>query len=100
MKYFSEIIITPKELSECKIVEKSITLQRQEDVLITGTVLNRECEPIQKAVIVVTQIRYQDHILKKKLGYVITNQKGKFAIVLEKNNAIDYRLDIYEPMMI
>jgi len=36
---------------------------------------------------------------EKDLGYVITNQFGEFAIVAEKDSEIDYRFDIYEPVL-
>lgn len=100
MKYFAEMIITPRELRDCKILQKNIMLQRTHDVLITGTLLNIECEPIQDAVIVINRINCSDQVCKQNLGYAITNQKGQFAIVIEKRDDINYQLDIYEPMII
>jgi len=82
------------------MLQKNIILRRTHDVLITGTVLSAEYEPIKDAVIVIIQISCRDQTSKKKLGYAVTNQKGKFAIVVEKWDDMNYRLDIYEPMMI
>lgn len=87
-------------MQNCKIIQKNIILQRINEVLITGTVLNRQCEPLREAIIAVVRINYSEHIPKEKtLGYIMTNQNGKFAITIKKQDNINYRLDVYEPMM-
>lgn len=96
MSGYKEIIITPKDLGDCTIFQTNIIMGRTFDALITGTIYNQKCEPLHGAVIEVIAIYNGRHRIKK--GYVITNSEGEFAIVVERNNYINYQLDVYEPL--
>ncbi|WP_083258990.1 hypothetical protein [Cellulosilyticum sp. I15G10I2] len=100
MKAYAEILITPRELRNCTTLQKNIILQRDNDVLITGCVLDAQCEPISGAVVVIRQISHTHQVPKEKeLGYTLSNQEGKFALLVVRDDTINYRLDIYEPIM-
>ncbi|WP_349673023.1 hypothetical protein [Lacrimispora sp.] len=66
------------------------------EVLLTGTIFNDHCEALEGAVVRITAAAPTK---KKDLGYVMTNQFGEFAIVVEKNPQINYQFDIYEPVL-
>ncbi len=96
MSGYREIIITPEEMSHITILQMDISIKRRKDALITGTIYSPECKPIEGAVIEVIAIYNRN--CKVKIGYVLTNYQGEFAIVVDKNNHIDYLLNAYEPL--
>lgn len=97
MSGYKEIMITPEEMSRITILQIDIELKRTSDALITGTIFNPECKPIEGAVIEVIAIYNGNY--REKIGYVLTNKHGEFAIVVDKNNHIDYVLNAYEPLL-
>ncbi|MGC6175015.1 hypothetical protein [Lacrimispora sp. 38-1] len=96
MSSYTELIIEPKNFNDQNIAQAAITLESSFEVLLTGTVFNSRCETLEGAVVMITAAAPWG---EKDLGYVITNQYGEFAIVAEKNSEIDYRFDIYEPVL-
>lgn len=97
MSYYTEVIVTPNDLVNKTILKTNVLIKRSNEVLLTGTVYSAQGERIHGAVIEITEIyRKNKRVIK---GYVITNQNGEFAIVVEKNDYINYRLDIYEPLI-
>ncbi|MFA9376167.1 MAG: hypothetical protein ACERKZ_05360 [Lachnotalea sp.] len=98
MSYYADVIVTPNDLKNKTILQTNVMIRRVSEVLLTGTVLSEQCKPIQGAVIEITEIYHKNQRVKK--GYVVTNQEGKFAVVVIKNKYINYQLDIYEPMII
>lgn len=97
MSCYTEIILTPKDFKNRKMIETAIAVERFEEVLLTGTIYNFRCEALEGAVVEITEIYPGNR--KRKLGYVITNQFGEFAVTVLKNKYINYQLDIYEPFM-
>lgn len=96
MSSYTELIIEPKNFNDQNIAQAAITLESSFEVLLTGTVFNSRNEALEGAVVTITEVAPWG---EKDLGYVITNQYGEFAIVAEKNSEIDYRFDIYEPVL-
>lgn len=96
MSSYTELIITPKNFNNRNIAQAAITLESFCDVLLTGTVFNSRCEALEGAVVLITAVAPWG---EKDLGYVITNQFGEFAIAAEKKPEINYRFDIYEPVL-
>ena len=96
MSSYGELMIGPKDFNNQNIAQAAITLESSFEVLLTGTVFNSRCEAVEGAVVMITAA---SPCGEKDLGYVITNQFGEFAIVAEKDSEIDYRFDIYEPVL-
>jgi 3'-phosphoadenosine 5'-phosphosulfate sulfotransferase len=96
MSYYTELLITPKNFNKRNAAEAIITMEYFPEVLLTGTVYNTRCEALEGAVV---RIKSAAPLEKKNLGYVITNQFGEFAIVVEKNEQVNYQFDIYEPVL-
>lgn len=96
MSCYTELLITPKIFNNKNVAQAVITIECFPEVLLTGTVYNTRCEALEGAVV---QITAAAPFEKKNLGYVITNQFGEFAIVVEKNEQINYQFDIYEPVL-
>lgn len=100
MKSYAEIIITPQELRLFEILHKKIVIGKEKCILIKGRVLDSKHRPVQGAVIVVRSI-YCSYIPPKinEVGYAITNIHGAYAINLKKIYNVNYKLDIYEPLI-
>ena len=100
MKSYAEIIITPQELRLCNLLYKKIVIEKEKYILIKGRVLDSKHRPVQGAVIVVKSI-YYNYIPPKinEVGYVITNIYGEYAINLKKIYNVNYKLDMYEPLI-
>lgn len=96
MSSYTELIIGPKNFNDRNIAQAAITLDSSFEVLLTGTVFNSSREALEGAVVMITA---EAPWGEKDLGYVITNHFGEFAIVAEKDSEIDYRFDIYEPVL-
>ena len=97
MSYYTEKIITPRDFENRTFLQTTITIERSNEVLLTGTIYNSCCEPLEGAIVQIFEICGRNHRVDK--GFVITNQYGEFAIVVTKNNYINYQLDVYEPLM-
>jgi protocatechuate 3,4-dioxygenase beta subunit len=97
---YREIILTPKELQNRKVIQKKIILNKYERIVLTGTILDTQCMPVENAVIVIREVIEASGIRNiETVGYAITNQEGEFAIILEKSDYKDYLLDVYEPIL-
>jgi hypothetical protein len=94
---FKEVVITPSDLDNKTILQTNITLERSCETLLTGIIYNEGCVPVEGAVIEVIAVYYRNY--RVKLGYVITNQGGEFALAVTKNDFINYHLNIYEPLL-
>jgi hypothetical protein len=96
MSCYTELLITPKNFNNRNVALAAITLECSPEVLLTGTVFNNRCEALEGAVVRITAAAPME---KKDLGYIMTNQFGEFAIVVEKNPQINYQFEIYEPVL-
>nr|WP_314459067.1 hypothetical protein [uncultured Clostridium sp.] len=96
MSSYTELMIGPKNFNDQNAAQAAITVDSSYEVLLTGTVFNSRRKALEGAVVMITASAPWG---EKDLGYVITNQFGKFAIVAEKDSEIDYRFDIYEPVL-
>ena len=96
MSSYTELMIGPEDFNNQNIAQAAITLESSFEILLTGTVFNSRNETLEGAVVIITAAGPWG---EKDLGYVITNQYGEFAIVAEKDSEIDYRFDIYEPVL-
>ncbi|MDF2877814.1 MAG: hypothetical protein K0S30_910 [Clostridia bacterium] len=100
MNGYREIVITPQELQNRKVIQKKIILNKYERIVLTGTILDTQCMPVENAVIVIREVIEASGIRNtENVGYAVTNQKGEFAILLEKSDYRDYLLDVYEPIL-
>lgn len=100
MKSYAEIIITPRELRLCKTLNKRIVMEKIENIIIEGRVLDMRLKPVEGAVIFIKSIDYNYNPPKiSKFGYIITNEYGGYAIKLEKIHNVNYKLYIYEPII-
>lgn len=100
MKSYAEIIITPRELQSCKILNKRIVIERRDNVLIEGRILDSMLKPVKGAVIVIKSIDCNYNPPKiSEFGYIITNVYGAYAINLQKIHNVNYKLYIYEPII-
>ena len=96
LSYYTEIIVTPKDLVNRTILQANITVQRSNEVLLSATVYSAQSKPLEGAVVKVIKICGRNRI---NIGYVITNPEGEFAIAVNKNDLIKYQLDIYGPLI-
>ncbi|MFL0197710.1 hypothetical protein ACJDU8_19375 [Clostridium sp. WILCCON 0269] len=100
MKSYAEIIITPQELRLYKILNKRIVIEKSENILIEGKVLDSKCNPVEGAVIGIKSINYKYRPPKTvEIGYATTNDYGEYAINIEKIHDVNYELCIYEPII-
>lgn len=100
MKSYAEIIITPRQLRLCKILNKRIVIKRRDNILIEGKVLDSKFNAVEGAVIIIKSIDCNyDPPKIREVGYVITNVCGAYAINLKKVHNVNYKLYIYEPII-
>lgn len=100
MKSYAEIILTPRELQSCRILNKKIVLERKDTILIEGKILDSKYNPIEGAVIIIKSIDCNYNPPKiNEFGYVITNSCGAYAINIEKIHNVNYKLCVYEPII-
>lgn len=97
MSGYTEIILLPKHFKNRDILKTTITIEKSDKVLLTGTIYNSRREALEGAVVRVSKITGDDQRVSK--GYVITNESGEFAIAVEKDKSACYQLDIYEPLL-
>ncbi|AOR23413.1 hypothetical protein BGI42_06535 [Clostridium taeniosporum] len=100
MSWHKEILISPKELKGCCVLNKKIIIKKTMEVLITGKIVNQYGDPLSKAVVYITQVDnsyYSPGI--KEYGYLITNEQGEYAMVVPCNSNLDYVLEVYEPIV-
>jgi len=94
---YTEIILSPKHFKNRDILKTTITIEKSDKVLLTGTIYNSCGETLEGAVVRVSKITGDNQRVSK--GYVITNESGEFAIAVEKDIFSCYQLDIYEPLL-
>lgn len=97
MSGYTEIILSPKHFKNRDILKTTITIEKSDKVLLTGTIYNSRHEALEGAVVRVSKIAGDDQRVSK--GYVITNESGEFAIAVEKDKFACYQLDIFEPLL-
>ncbi|WP_092244893.1 hypothetical protein [Lacrimispora sphenoides] len=97
MSGYTEIILSPKHFKKRDILKTTITIEKSDKVLLTGTIYNSRHEALEGAVVRVSKITGDDQRVSK--GYVITNESGEFAIAVEKDKFACYQLDIFEPLL-
>lgn len=97
MSGYTEIILSPKHFKNRDILKTTITIEKSDKVLLTGTIYNSCGETLEGAVVRVSKITGDNQRMSK--GYVITNESGEFAIAVEKDKFACYQLDIYEPLL-
>ncbi len=97
MSGYTEIILSPKHFKNRDILKTTITIEKSDKVLLTGTIYNSCGETLEGAVVRVSKITGDNQRVSK--GYVITNESGEFAIAVEKDKFACYQLDIYEPLL-
>lgn len=97
MSGYTEIILSPKHFKNRDILKTTITIEKSDKVLLTGTIYNSRHEALEGAVVRVSKITGDDQRVSE--GYVITNESGEFAIAVEKDKFACYQLDIFEPLL-
>lgn len=97
MSGYTEIILSPKHFKNRDILKTTITIEKSDKVLLTGTIYNSRHEALEGAVVRVSKITGDDQRISE--GYVITNESGEFAIAVEKDKFACYQLDIFEPLL-
>ena len=97
MSGYTEIILSPKHFKNRDILKTTITIEKSDKVLLTGTIYNSRHEALEGAVVRVSKITGDDQRVSE--GYVITNESGEFAIAVEKDKSACYQLDIFEPLL-
>ncbi|MGL6217406.1 MAG: hypothetical protein ACRC36_05180 [Lacrimispora sphenoides] len=97
MSGYTEIILSPKHFKNRDILKTTITIEKSDKVLLTGTIYNSRHEALEGAVVRVSKITGDDQRVSK--GHVITNESGEFAIAVEKDKFACYQLDIFEPLL-
>lgn len=100
MVWNKEILISPKELNRCSVLKKKIIIKKSTEVLITGKIVDKNNNPISKAIVSIKQINnsyYSSGI--KEYGYLTTNEEGEYAVLLPCSCNFDYVLDVYEPIV-
>jgi hypothetical protein len=98
MKAYTEIIITPEELKKSYLVCKNIVIPKQHEVLIVGIVLYEDENPASNTTVMISKIdsNFTSPVITK-IGFVITDEHGKFITYLEKIDKVDYLLEFYPP---
>ncbi|WP_242863298.1 hypothetical protein [Clostridium botulinum] len=98
--WHKEILISPKDLRKCSILEKKIIIKKTTDVLVVGKIIDQYNNPIAKAIISVKQIDNSYSPPKiQEFGYLTTNKEGEYATLLPCSYSVDYILDVYEPIV-
>lgn len=96
MEAYSEIIITPRELQACSVLNRKIIMSRNNNILIEGKVLNQKLKPVKGAIIVIKSIDCNYHPPKvSQFGCIISNINGSYAMNLKKIKNVKYKLYIY-----
>ena len=98
MRYYSQIIVSPEELTSRDLIHRNILFYKSKDAFILGSVLSEDNEPIKGAFIRIRKI-YTKQQITKEMGCVMTNENGEFAFIVRKQKGIQYQLDVYEPMI-
>lgn len=100
MGSYKEILITPHDLKYSNILEKRIILKKENAVLLQGQVLNNQNKPIKNALILISELNisiFPTQIVST--AYLFTNKNGEYATVLKADKYIDYKLEIFEPLI-
>lgn len=96
MSSYFEMIITPNEFYNCDVCHVNIELKKAYEILLTGTVYDEYGCLLEGAVV---ELFASCQNYDRKIGYVVTNENGEFAIVVNQNNFIHYKFYIYEPLV-
>ena len=100
MSRYKEIVITPRELRDNKVLYKRVVFEKKINFLLSGRIVNENRVPIVGAIIAIIQIKKINcEIIEEQYGYLITSGEGRYCTVLPCNCNIDYRLEVYEPMI-
>lgn len=96
----NEVIITPDDLKAYKVIRTRITIPDSTQKVVCGTLFDSLCRPIPNAIIEIIRLEYTYEDTKiNKVGYVKTNEVGEFAILVDVKNTVDYKLNIYRPIL-
>lgn len=98
MRYYSQIIVSPEELSSQDIIHRNILMCKSKDALILGTIQSEEGKPVEGALVLIRKLYIKQQTMKE-MGCVITNENGEFAFIVKKQKGIHYQMDVYEPMI-
>lgn len=100
LTFYSEIFISPRELKRTCILNKKIIVSKKSNVLLTGKIVDEYNNPIIDAVIVIEKINSIDYEqCMDEICYSKTNDNGEYAIVLECSPSINYKLQVYRPII-
>lgn len=90
----STIIINSQQLRPGGIYCIQRKLKAVNEILIKGTVFNPDNTPSIGACIEVIEI----NSMETTLGYVFTNDEGKFGFTINYKPNVDYKLRVYSPI--
>lgn len=91
---FSTIIISSQCLKSGGIYCVRRKLKPFTDVLIKGRVFNPDDTPSKGACVEVIEL----NLTETTLGYVFTNNEGKFGFTINYRPNVDYKLNVYSPL--
>lgn len=97
MQFYAEIIVAPEEFCKKNVVKRDVLICKGDTALITGTVYNEEREVVEGALVLVRSIGHNLEILQT-IGYVISNDAGRFAFLVMRQLGINYLMEVYEPI--
>lgn len=100
MNYFKKasFIVEGAKLHYNRNNHINIKLDSQKFQIIKGTVYNQKKKPCEGAVVQIIQMSCRDKS-KYLLGYVFTDENGRYLFALEAKPCMIYELAIYSPLI-
>ncbi|MEJ8552897.1 hypothetical protein [Tepidibacter sp. Z1-5] len=94
-----EIILTPQELRQNKVIYKKICFEKPESAVIIGKVTDENRKPIAYAAVMVYIKNMAGYgSTMDYLGYTKTDLNGVFIIFIKSVECVDYIIAVYEPL--
>ncbi|MGL5243673.1 MAG: hypothetical protein ACRC7R_00655 [Sarcina sp.] len=95
----NSIILKPSDFRNSDYIVKNLQVEENKKSLVLGSVRNDEGNLVSEAIIIIYEQFFDGEFWRKrKLGFVTTNENGQFAMLLPKNNSINYVLEVFSPI--
>lgn len=95
----STLILTPEDFSEEKLIYRNLYIQSNKKSLILGKIIDFDSCPMEGAAIVVYKQLITSGIVHRQfIGFTETDKSGNFAILVEKEDYVNYILEVYSPL--
>jgi SUMO ligase MMS21 Smc5/6 complex component len=98
MEYSNQVILQPCELKQYPKIDVDFVLKKEKQkVLVSGTLLDSTGNIMQNAVLKVTRCLVATGATEE-LGFAVSDEIGKFYILMDKGSEYNYYIEVYEPL--